>query len=200
MVFENRVLGILFWLKRKGVNRRLGRCIARRFIACIPHWILFAWDGRTAWHVLWRRETRTEILLRNLEERDHSEDLGSDVRVILKTFLKNEVFSNSHCISLTLFFRSLISTFKLLFVISHSSKFILQPVLALCYLYRRGQLLSKSLYILGPTNKSLIQQAPCLRLCIILEDFFYTYSYFHSRIYLVMIRLNDIFYSTNPCN
>jgi hypothetical protein len=128
-------------------------------------------------HVWRRRETRTEILLRNLEER--------------KTFVKNEVFSNSHCNSLTLFFTSLIYTFELLFVISHSSKFILQ-VLALCYLYRRGQLLSKSSFILGPTNKSLIQQVPCLRLSIILEDFFYTYSYFHSRIYLFMIRLNDI--------
>ena len=62
---------------------------------CSPNIIPVIRTRKTRWaeHVaVWRRgEVHAEFWWGNLRETDHLEDLGVDVRIILKWFLKNSV-------------------------------------------------------------------------------------------------------------
>jgi len=63
-------------------------CITKNFIICIPHQILFRCSnqvrgGLGIWHVWDSGEVNTRFWWGNLRERDHSEGLGVNGRIIM---------------------------------------------------------------------------------------------------------------------
>jgi hypothetical protein len=88
-VFENRVLRGIFGLKSEEVAggwRRLhNEELHNLYVSPNTIRVIKSWRTRWSGHVAaWERlEMRTVFLLENLKGRDHLEDLGVDVKIIL---------------------------------------------------------------------------------------------------------------------
>ena len=68
-MFENRVLGILLWLKGKGDNRRLGRCIAKdSWLVFLTNIIRLRWADRVA-RMEEKRSAHRDIVAKSLRKR-----------------------------------------------------------------------------------------------------------------------------------
>jgi len=68
-------------------------CITKSFIICIPHQTLFGCSnqvrgGLDIWHVWRSAEMNTGFWWENLRDRDHSEGLGVNGRIIIQCIFK----------------------------------------------------------------------------------------------------------------